>query len=275
MNPKGKLVIGRSIEKGSGIETIEKAMIHDFPDEIFTLLLQQKDARIEFLTASDPAQNIKEKYFTAFQKKGYCNFGFIHIDQKQDVDNYYSRIFDAKIVLLAEEEPQFYEVLKNSLLMKLLHKKYLEDEDFTIVGINAGAMYIPRFFLNETGIAGGFGFISNCIIDTKFNHGTRFKNMVNAIISHPECLGIGLNRGMALLIEKGYKASCFGGGSVMVVNAKNVKKNRLRSGASVYTKNLKGHILTQGSILNLFNGNLIRNHLFDCNLNFTSRNTIQ
>lgn len=273
MNPKGRLVIIGGTDTTNEIEP--ESIPYHFPAEIFTLLSDQKDIRIEFITSSNSAENIKEKYAVAFQKEGYNNFGFIHIQPKQNIDEYYSKISGAKIIFFADEEPQFCEILKNSAAMGLLHKKYVEEDDFTIVGIDAGAMCISRIFLNETGVAAGLGLISNCIIDTKFNHGTRFKNLIKAIISHHEYLGLGLSEGMILIIEKGYKASCIGNGSVMVVNAKNVKKKRLRKGASVYTKNLKGHILTQGSILNLFNGNLIKDQLFDYSLNFINRNTIQ
>jgi len=80
---------------------------------------------------------------------------------------------------------------------------------------------------------------------------------------------------MALIIEKGYKASCLGNSSVMVVNARDVKNKRLGRGASVYKKNLKGHILTEGSVLNVCTGDLIKNHLLPYNLNFVNRNMIQ
>lgn len=180
-----------------------------------------------------------------------------------------------KAVVL-DDQPEILDALKKSLVSKLLYKKYLNEEDFTVVGISTGAIGISTYILKETGgTEKGFGFLNNCIIDPTFNHQVRFRELVKAILSHHECLGLGLNSGTALIIEKGYRASCIGKDPIMVVNAKDVRKRRFRKGASIYCKNLKGQILTHGSTLNLFSGELIKDQLFDYNLNFTNRNTIQ
>ncbi|MDQ0595094.1 cyanophycinase [Chryseobacterium ginsenosidimutans] len=274
MTPKGRIIIIRSTDTDTTDEAEHRSASHHFPSKIFALLSEEKNARIEIITTSkDSTENCRKPYAELLEKDGYSNIGFIDIG-KQDPDDYYSRISEAKVVMFDDNEQQICERLKNSAILKLLNKKYLHEDNFTVVGINTGAMCLS--VLNDTGtINPGLGFINNCIIDTKFMHGERCKNLVKATIYHNECLGLGLKNGMALIIEKGYKAICLGNSSVMVVNAKDVKNKRLTRGSSVYKKNLKGHILTEGSVLNLLNGDLIKTHLFGHSLNFINRNTIQ
>ncbi|WP_294287049.1 Type 1 glutamine amidotransferase-like domain-containing protein [uncultured Chryseobacterium sp.] len=275
MTPKGRLMIigGNDAETFHGVD--QEIPKTQFPaSEVFRLLSNQKNERIEIITASPEAtESTVAKYSAALQQEGYTNFGFIHL--KNTREDYHPRILAAKTVFFIDESADLCETLKNSSLTKLIYKKYLLEEEFTIAGINAGGMFITGLFLDEKEIHPGLGFINNCIIDTQFRHGTRFKSLVKAVVSHRECLGIGLNEGMALVIEKGYKARCIGNSSMIVVNARNVRRKKPRKGFSVYAKNLKGHILTAGSTLNLISGELIKEMPFDYNLNFTNRNTRQ
>lgn len=275
MTPKGRLMIIAGNDAEPAYEADQEIPKTQFPAyEIFRLLSDQKNDRIEMVTACPEAtESTVAKYSAALQQEGYTNFGFIHL--KNTREDYHPRILAAKIVFFIDDSPGLCETLKNSSLTKLIYKKYLLEEEFTIVGINAGGMFISGLFLNEKEIRPGLGFINNCIIDTQFRHGTRFKSLVKAVVSHRECLGIGLNEGMALVIEKGYKAQCIGNSSMIVVNAKNVRRKKPRKGFSVYAKNLKGHILTAGSTLNLISGDLMKEIPFDYNLNFTNRNTKQ
>lgn len=273
MNPKGRLMIIGGSDAGPLHEADQEITKTQFPAyEVFRLLSDQKNDRIEIITASmEATEHTAARYSAALQQEGYTNFGFIRL--RNNREDYHPRLLAAKIVFFIDDHPDLCETLKDSSLTKLLYKKYLLEEEFTIVGINAGGMYVSALFLDNKEIHPGLGFIRNCIIDTGFRHGTRFRNLVKAVVSHRECLGLGLNEGMALIIEKGYRAQCIGNGSVMVVNAKNVRRKKPRKGFSVFAKNLKGYILTAGSTLNLFNGNLIKEVPFDYNLNFTDRNT--
>jgi cyanophycinase len=272
MTPKGRLIIIGGNESDEVYEADQEPVKAQLPAyEIFRLLSDRKKDRIEMITAFP--ETAEAEYSVALQRDGYTNFGFIHL--KNNREDYHPRILAAKVVFFIDDSPDLCETLKNSSLTKLMYKKYLLEEEFTIAGINAGGMFISSLFLNEKEVHPGLGFISNCIIDTKFRHGTRFKNLVKAVVSNRECLGIGLSKGMALVIEKGYKAQCIGNSSMIVVNAKNVRRKKPRKGFSVFAKNLKGHILTAGSTLNLISGDLVREIPFDYNLNFTNRNTRQ
>lgn len=275
MTPKGRLIIMGGNDAEAVHEADQETLKAQFPAyEIFRLLSDRKNDRIEMITASpDAMEAMTAEYSAALQQEGYSNFGFIHL--KNNREDYHPRILAAKVVFFIDDSPDLCETLKDSSLIKLIYKKYLLEEEFTVAGINAGGMFISSLFLSNKEIHPGLGFINHCIIDTRFRHGTRFKNLVKAVISHRECLGIGLNKGMALVIEKGYQARCIGSSSMIVVNAKNVRRKKPGKRFCVFAKNLKGRILTAGSTLNLISGDLIREIPFDYNLNFTNRNTRQ
>lgn len=274
MNPKGRLIFIGSNNPDSCEEAEQKPETSQFPPQLFGLLPEQRNTCIEIIiSGSEP--EYREKYSAVLQRHGYSNFGFIHILQENNFNDYYDRIFQAKVIFFANEDPESCELLKRSEILKLLHNKYLHEEDFTVIGMNTSSMYIPELLLNEKGIHQGLGFINNCIIDTKFNNGTRFKDLVRTIILQPQCVGVGLNKGMMLVIEKGYKAYCYGNSTIMIINARNVNKKKIRKETSVFMKYLKGHILTEGSVINLCNGDFIKDKQFHYNLNFTNRNSIQ
>ncbi|REC46980.1 cyanophycinase [Chryseobacterium pennipullorum] len=272
MIPKGRLII---IGGDNADEHERESPQYQSFSQISRLLSDKKDDRFEIITASESMESIQKYFCEILSKEGYNNFDFIHVHKNHHTEDYTSRILEAKIVFFADYEQKTYNILENSAILKLLNKKYLTEEDFTIVGINSGAMCISGHILNGSGTDTGLGFINNCIIDTQFDHKTRFKELVKAILSHQECLGLGITGRIALIIEKGYKASCIGNGSIIVVNAKNVKNKRFREGDSLFAKYLKGHILTEGCMLNLFSGELIKDNEFNYNLNFINRNTIQ
>lgn len=274
MISKGRLII---ISGNDKITTDAECELTSYQllAKAFGLLSVKKDVRIEVIMASSLIASRKKNYSTFLEKQDYHNAGCIHIQKKQDVDDFFERILEANVVVFDDNRPEICEFLKNSAVLELLITRYHQEESFTIVGINAGAMHLSGLILNDNGgIDAGLGFINNCIIDTRFMHGARCKSLVKTIIGQQEYLGLGVKKGMALIIEKGYKASCFGNNSVMVVNAKNVKNKNITRGTSVYKKYLKGHILTDGSVINLMNGDLIKYHFYNYNLNFTNRNTI-
>lgn len=274
VNPKGRLIIIGDSTPYTCLEVEQAPDINQIPSQLFKLLSEHKNIRIEIII-SDSMPGYTEKYSAVLQKYGYINLGIIHVHQESNFNDYYARISQSGIVFIANENPEICEMLKKSEILKLLHKKYIHEEDFTIIGMNAASMYIPKILVNEKGIHQGFGFINNCIIDTKFECGTRFKKLIKAIMLHPECLGIGLNNGMLMVIEKGYKASCYGSSTVMAVDARHIKKSKAGKGTTVFIKNLRGHILTEGSGINVCTGDLIKDNQFHNSLNFTRRNTIQ
>ncbi|MDN4013340.1 hypothetical protein QX233_12765 [Chryseobacterium gambrini] len=266
-HPKGRLIIaGGKVQKE----------VHDteefFPiREVLKLLYGQKDEEIAVIIFSQDSEP-KEKISALLSDHGFADVLFIDPENYQH--EHLLKLSSAKAVFLTGNKTELCENFKKSSLSEIVYQKYCTEEDFTVASTDDIAMFIPKITVSPSFEEEGLNYISNCIIDNQFAHGLRFRNLVKAVIQHPECLGFGIGMEMILIIEKGYRISCIGNGSVMVVNAKYIKKRRLKKGASVYMKNLKGHILIPGSVLNLHNGKIMNEQIFDYNLNFTNRNII-
>lgn len=96
MIPKGRLII----IGGNGKDTVytdqEILSAETLFRETLCMVSEQKDIRIEIITSSDCAEITKAKYGKVFSEEGYNNTGCIHIRKDEDLDEYYSRIFEAK-----------------------------------------------------------------------------------------------------------------------------------------------------------------------------------
>lgn len=149
MTPKGRLMIIGGDDADAIDEAGPKIPKTQLPAcEIFRLLSAQKNDRIEIITASsDSTESTVAKYSAELQQVGYTNFGFIQL--KNNREDHHPRILAAKTVFLIDDSPDLCETLKNSSLTKLIYKKYLLEEEFTIVGINGDSMFISGLFLDE------------------------------------------------------------------------------------------------------------------------------
>ncbi|WP_034752398.1 cyanophycinase [Chryseobacterium daeguense] len=262
MNPKGRLLIigGKEDRDDNQIEMKEKN--HDFsPHEILKLLTASKDDRIEVITtASSEPEEMRETYTKTFNEIGYTNFDFLDVcDEQVHSDFHLKRISEARAVFFTGgDQKRICEVLKESVVRKLLMEKYRNEEGFTIAGTSAGAMCMPEIVILEAengeamlehdiDLGTGLGFIDNCIVDTHFVHRARFGRLAHAVILHENCWGIGLGEDTALLIEEGNKATCHGSGMVWLLNGSEIRQTNIKTvekGHPIYAENLKVHILT-------------------------------
>ncbi|WP_426479139.1 cyanophycinase [Chryseobacterium sp. CBSDS_008] len=274
MIPKGQLLIigGKEDRHGNKPEMEEKN--NDFsPNEILKLLVKSKSDRIEVITVatSDP-DDAKETYTKTFEKIGYTNFDFLDLnDDHCHTDYHLKRVKAAKAIFFTGgDQNKICESLQQSVLVDILKKKYIEDENFMIAGTSAGAMCLPEIVIcdavngeamldHDIEFGTGLQLINNCIVDTHFVHRGRFGRLAHATILHRQHWGIGLGEDTALLIENGCKATCKGSGMVVMINAKDIKHtniNSVKKGDPIYAENLKVNLLTDGCSVNLNNGEM-------------------
>lgn len=261
MIPKGRLVIIGGSQAGD-LRTEKPCSPHFSCEEIFQLISKNTSNRIELISSS---KSSIEKYSGLLVEAGYSNFDYIHIHENQPLnENFHERLSKADTIFFLDDIPDIREMLNSSSILDLLYRKFLLESNFTIAGIGAGGMCLSKLIIKNDGTGEGLGFVNNCIIDTQFDYKSRFKSLVRTVILNNDCLGLGLTEGMVLIIEQGSDVYCKGKGSVMLVNARNVSKDRIKAvekGSSIFVKNLKGHILTDGSRLNLMNAEVMQKKL--------------
>ncbi|WP_265131522.1 cyanophycinase [Chryseobacterium oranimense] len=260
MIPAGRLLIIGNTKCTPHLDiTPQKTGYPLLSSDILHCLAKEKDDRIEIIVSDARSDSFKKECHDALTETGFSNFDFLHIHDLNlpDEDYYLKRLSKAKTIFFVGDQSRTYDILKRSGIIRFLYRKYMFDSGFTIAGMSLGALCIPGIMLvgredSSSGMIPGLGFLTHCIVDSQFVHKTRFEKLASTVIQHREFLGLGLGSDTALIIEKGWFASCRGTGTIMVINARNVKKESNES--SVYVKNLKGRILINGCTINLMNG---------------------
>ncbi|MGK6344401.1 cyanophycinase [Chryseobacterium sp. DT-3] len=265
MTPAGRLlIIGNTRDKTDEGETGNNHSDRfNVAPEFLNVLTSRKDDRIEIITSAClPSADFRKECSDSLGRMGFSNYGFLHIKNHLDEKHCLERLLKAKTVLFVGEQFRIYSILKNSAVIRLLYKRYLYESHFTIAGLCLGAQCIPGIMMlegenNMINLEPGLGFINHCIIDTQYQT-AHFKRLALTAIKHQQFLGIGMAENTALIIEKGYLATCKGSGTIMVINARHIKKTDPDYRPDfIYPKNLKGHILIDGCKINLKSGDTI------------------
>lgn len=260
MVPKGRLIMLSNTDRNTEHKK-EKEDQQFFLCDILETLKVDHRTPLEFLVTKDDQHQIIKIYSEKLLKAGYHNFNFLHLNgEHKNTEMISFRLARARTVILMDHPSDICRIMQNSPALRILYKKYFLEEDFIIIGINAGAICIPGAFMHESGVVNGLGFINKCIIDTEFDYKTRFRKLIKTILFNKECFGLGLGENTALIVEEGIKATCRGRGPVMLIDARNVTNLNTKEFTrkkTLFVKNLKGHILTDGSILNLNSGEVI------------------
>ncbi|WBX97842.1 Type 1 glutamine amidotransferase-like domain-containing protein [Chryseobacterium gambrini] len=265
IHPKGKLIFLSFKE----IEPQEKEGDFSFIPgnvQLLTCLSDKKDVRIELITSDSLSYTRLHKFYKrALSDVGYTNFNGIHFNSNGCIDSETRKKLDvAEVVLFVGDQSGLFNILKESKILGLLHKKYIEQENFVVAGVNIGSVCLPSMMIVEETrndpfrkgleLIPSLGFIDNCIIDTQYMQETGYDKLAYTIVEHRDFMGLGLGNDTALIIEKGSVASCRGDGTVMVINPCDIdhlEKNCDTENHSFYMKNLKGRIMIDGCIVHL------------------------
>lgn len=271
MIPKGTLlIIGGAEDKVDNQSLkIEKLSIEFKHFSILNLLLKERKKVEIITTASIYQKEVKEVYQQTFNKIGLKNTGFIPIENKNEagLSKYIKRIEKANAVFFSGgDQSRLTSILGGTPLIKLITKRYYEDEDFVVAGTSAGAMAMSKImiygggtnevvFRNDLKISTGFGLLEHCIIDSHFIKRGRFGRLAHAVIINPGQLGIGLGDDTALIVKNGEDAECLGSGAVVIIDSSNMGQSNIseeeEDECGVFVENLVVHLLVKGCRFNL------------------------
>lgn len=264
IHPKGKLVF---INCNEGLNHADKQLSEKSASSgLLSFLTERKNDRIEIIT-SDCGSYVafQEFYKQALLQTGFTNYDCIHLtDECLSNDEVLQRLSNAKVVLFVGNQSKLYSLLTETQILSVLHKKYIQEENFTIGGVSKGALCLPdKMICNETAensakkcleLTQGLGFLKNCIVDTLYSQKTGYEKLAYTVVKHQDLLGIGLGSGTVLIVQNGLFGLCKGDGTIMLVSAmdtKHLRKNFINPNRSFYLKNLKGRVLIDGSKVNL------------------------
>lgn len=243
MVPKGRLIIANISNNES-------------KPEFSKFISGTKPERIEVITTVLRSEiNLKKEYCSVLRQLGYEDIGFIHMLDIDFLENdYHDRILKTNLVCFMDGHSDICHILKSTPIWKLLYEKYLLHDNFKIIGINKGASCLAEIIMRKKGVSKGLGFIPHCIIDTPLSGNTDSKELVYSTVINNECLGIRIPMQTLLIVESGCNLYCMGERPLLIFNARSIERNsieKVKKGSSVYAKNLKGYILSQGGTFNL------------------------
>jgi cyanophycinase len=278
-HPKGKLItVGGAEDKGTNLETgeIHRSNLNFFELGILRRIVQEAggpSARVEIITtASMIPYEVGENYLNAFGKAGCTNVGVMHIRTRQDAMNekYIERIRQCDAVMFTGGNQLRLSATDGGTEFLTILKRRYKEENFLVAGTSAGAMAMSNTMIyegnaakshlkGEVKITTGLGFIDSIIIDSHFEKRGRFGRLVQAVVTNPGCIGIGLGEDTGMLITEGNKMEAFGSGLVVIIDGHDILHSNIADipdGNPISIENLKVHFCEKG------NGYLIKERKF-------------
>lgn len=272
--PKGKLIaVGGNEDKGSYpnpgkkkkyyLDFFELGILKRFLKEIPT-----KKPHIEVITtASMIPEEVGERYVSAFGILGVENVQLMHIRNEADAANetYIERIKRCNGVMFSGgDQSRITRMFLNTTILDILKQRYL-NEDFVIAGTSAGAMAMSKEMIKggsapESLLRGavkmgqGLQMIDGIIIDTHFVVRGRFGRLMEAVVTHPKTVGIGLGEDTGILITQGHMIETIGSNLVVIVDGHEVKYtniNEVEKGRPVAIDHMVMHVLAKGNLFDM------------------------
>lgn len=283
---KGKLIIiGGAVDKGSFTE----ANFHEnvannlnfFETGILKRIINEskhkEDSRIEIITtASNIPREVGPEYARALQYLKATNVEIMYLEKREQASNpeMLARLKAADVVMFTGgDQLRLTSILGGSPFHEILLDKY-ENEDFIYAGTSAGAAAASSVMIyqgssqeallkGEVKITSGLGFIEGVVVDTHFVQRGRIGRLLQAVVSNPVVLGIGLGEDTGLLITNGNEMEAIGSGLVILVDGRQIKDTNLTQvelGQPVSINNMIVHVMSKNDIYNIQNRSLVINY---------------
>jgi cyanophycinase len=272
--PKGKLIaIGGNEDKGSYpnpkskrkyyLDFFELGILKRFLSEI-----PNPNPTIEVVTtASLIPEEVGERYESAFAILGCDKVNMMHIREEEDAlqQDYVDRIRKADGVMFSGgDQSRLTRIFGGTEFLQIVRDRYW-NENFIVAGTSAGAMAMSEIMIKggsstESLLRGsvklghGFGLINGVIIDSHFVIRGRFGRLMEAVVTHPKTVGIGLGEDTGVLITDGHMIETIGSNLVVIVDGHGVDYtniNDIAPGRPVAISGMMMHVLAKGNVFNI------------------------
>jgi cyanophycinase len=282
MKPIGKLIIiGGAVDKGSFTESDFESQVENnlnfFEKGILKRILQESahgnDSKIEIIpTASKIPEIVGPEYAKAFQFLGAAHVNVLDIQKREDAMNeeIISRVEQADIVFFTGgDQLRLTSIIGGTTVHDKILEKY-QNDNFLYVGTSAGAHSASKSMIyqgssqeallkGEIKITSGLGLIDHVVIDTHFVKRGRIGRLLQAVVSNPKALGIGLGEDTGLLITDGNEMEALGTGLVILVDGRKITDTNITDvdmGKPISIKNMVVHVMSKGDHYSLLDHDL-------------------
>lgn len=272
--PKGKLIaVGGNEDKGTypNPKSQKKYYLDFFELGILKRFLSEipaKEPVIEVITtASMIPEEVGERYQSAFAILGVKHAHMMHIRTEEDALNpeYLERIRRADgIMFSGGNQSRLTKIFGGTEFHAILKDRYW-NEPFVIAGTSAGAMAMSGIMIKggsatESLLRGsvkmseGLGFINGVIIDSHFVIRGRFGRLMEAVVTYPKTVGIGLGEDTGVLISDGHMIETIGSNLVVIADGHQVgytNINEIEKGKPVAIESMLMHVLAKGNVFDI------------------------
>lgn len=282
MDIKGKLIIiGGAVDKGSFTEvSFDENVANNlnfFEKGILKRILKESkfgnDSRIEVITtASTIPLEVGAEYIKAFNYLGAKHVDVLHIQNREDavMPSNLDRLRQADVVMFTGgDQLRLTSILGGTEFHEVLLNKY-RNEEFIYAGTSAGAAAASTSMIyqgsskeallkGEIKITQGLGLIDEVIVDTHFVQRGRIGRLLQAVVTNPMILGVGLGEDTGLLIKDGNKMEAIGSGLVILVDGRKIKNTNITDvamGEPISISNMIVHVMSQYDTYDLANSEM-------------------
>lgn len=282
MDIKGKLIIiGGAVDKGSFTEvSFDENVANNlnfFEKGILNRILKESkfgnDSRIEVITtASTIPLEVGAEYIKAFNYLGAKHVDVLHIQNREDavMPSNLDRLRQADVVMFTGgDQLRLTSILGGTEFHEVLLNKY-RNEEFIYAGTSAGAAAASTSMIyqgsskeallkGEIKITQGLGLIDEVIVDTHFVQRGRIGRLLQAVVTNPMILGVGLGEDTGLLIKDGNKMEAIGSGLVILVDGRKIKNTNITDvamGEPISISNMIVHVMSQYDTYDLANSEM-------------------
>ena len=241
-------------------------------DEIILETIAAKATRgghlVTMIIATEEPESSAEGYREVFKQLGVKKYVPVIIERRDDAFDkaIVNKLDGASVVFIAGgDQLQMTSLLGNSDVIHCMEALYKNGT--TLAGSSARASVMSDTMIisgngddsesiSALGIAPGFGFIHNLVIDSHFAERGRISRLLGAVAQNPDNMGIGLDEDTALVIGPNQIFSVIGSGAAYVIDGTDITYTSLsqqRPQGIVTIHGLSLHVLGAGDKFDLKN----------------------
>jgi cyanophycinase len=250
MTQKGKLIAVGGGEGGEGVilETIAANAVDG-------------GRLVVLIIATEEPERSAAAYRRIFKKMGVEDVSALIIHEREDAldENRIAKLKDASVVFIpGGDQLKMTGLLGDTKIYQTMQELYKNGA--TIAGSSAGATIMSSTMIisgdgddsdsiSALGMAPGFGFIEDMVIDSHFAERGRINRLLGAVSQNPKNLGVGLDENTAIVIGADNIFSVIGSGAAYIVDGGEISYSSLsesRTEGIITIHDVKLHVLQSG-----------------------------
>jgi len=254
---KGKLIIVGGAERQDEDQTVLKRVVDEMKGRGRLLIIT---------AASYEPEGTGEEYTRIFHELGLKEADVVDIRRREDAEHteFVDRCEQAGgIFFTGGDQLRITSQMGDSAMFRCMCERY--ENGALIAGTSAGAAAMPYTMIvggpadesnriSTLSMAPGLGLLDDVVIDSHFGQRGRMGRLIGAVMQNPRNLGIGIDEGTAIVVDRGQRFEVVGPGAVYVVDGTGITYSSLseeHAEGIVTVHDVRLHVLGEGDCYDL------------------------